>query len=132
LAERWVERDKFRALYQSMTDEQLVNALLANARLTFPPAEHATFVDKLSTGTLTRGQLLLAIVKNANFAEREEKRSLVLLHYFGYLHRNPDESPDKNLDGFNFWVRELEVSGDVRRLTQGFMASGEYKDRVKK
>jgi hypothetical protein len=131
-ADHWAEREKFRALYQSMTDEQFVNALIVNARLTFPPAEHATFADKLSTGTLTRGQLLLAIVKNANFAEREANRSLVLLHYFGYLHRNPDDGPDKNLDGFNFWLQELEVSRDARRLTQGFMASGEYKDRVKR
>ena len=131
-AERWVGREKFRALYQSMTDERFVDELIANARLTLAPAERAAFVDKLSTGALTRGQLLLAIVKRADFAAREEKRSLVLLHYFGYLHRDPGDAPDKTLDGFDFWLRELEVSGDVGRLPRGFMASGEYKDRMKR
>jgi hypothetical protein len=56
----------------------------------------------------------------------------VLLHYFGYLHRNPDDAPDKNLTGFNFWVREVEVSGDPSRLARGFMASGENKTDGKK
>jgi hypothetical protein len=74
----------------------------------------------------------LVIVTNADFAEREWKRSLVLLHYFGYLHRDPDAAPDGNMNGFNFWLKELEGSGDVGRLPRGFMASGEYKDRKKK
>ena len=73
--------------------------------------------------------MLLAIVNNPDFAEREGKRSLVLLYYFGYLHRNPDDPPDKNLDGFNYWLREVEVSGDIGTLARGFMASGEYKGK---
>jgi hypothetical protein len=73
----------------------------------------------------------LAVVNNPDFAEREWKRSLVLLHYFGYLHRDPDAAPDGNLNGFNFWLKEVEGSGDVGRLARGFMASGEYKDRKK-
>jgi len=26
----------------------------------------------------------------------------VLMQYFGYLQRNPDDAPDTNLDGYNF------------------------------
>ncbi len=132
LAEHWVERPKFRALYKSLTNERFVDELTANARLTLSPAERAAFIDKLNSGTLTRGRVLLAIVDNPDFAAREDKRSLVLLHYFGYLHRNPDDPPDRNLDGFNFWLKEVEESGDLGRLTQGFMAAGEYKDNVKR
>jgi len=130
-AERWVERARFRALYKSMTPERCVDELTTNAGITLAPTERAALIDKLSSGSLRRGQALLVVVNNRDFVAREEKRSLVLLHYFGYLHRNPDDPPDNNLDGFNFWLKEVEESGDVGRLTRGFMAAGEYEDRKK-
>jgi hypothetical protein len=130
-AERWVERGKFEALYKSMRNERFVDELTANARLTLGPAERTAFIDKLNNGAQTRAEILLAIVNKPEFTERESKRSIVLLHYFGYLHRDPDVTPDGNLNGFNFWLKEVEVSGDVGRLARGFMASGEYKDRKK-
>jgi hypothetical protein len=130
-AERWVERAKFCALYRSMTNERFVDAVTANARLALAPPERAAFIDGLERGALTRGQVLLAIVKNHDFAQREDKRSLVLLHYFGYLRRNPDDPPDHNLNGFNFWLKEVE-SGEVDRLPRAFIASDEYKDKEKK
>jgi hypothetical protein len=131
-AESWMERAKFGALYHSMTNERYVDQLSANARLALAPAERTALIEGLDRNTLTRWQALLAIVNNHDFARGEEKRSLVLLHYFGYLRRNPNDPPDKGMDGFNFWLRELEISQDLGRLTRGFMASGEYVDRGKK
>lgn len=128
----WVERARFRALYRSMTNARYVDALSKNAGITLVPEERAALIDKLNSGAITRGQVLLAVVNNSDFVEKENKRSLVMLYYFGYLHRNPDDPPDKNLNGFNFWLKEVEGSGDTGRLTQAFMASGEYKDKVKK
>jgi hypothetical protein len=130
-AERWVERAKFQALYKSMTPERFVDELTANAGITLAPAERAAFIEKLNSSATTRTQVLLAIVNSRDFLEKEDKRSLVLLHYFGYLHRNPDDHPDNNLNGFNFWLKEVEESGDISRLPRAFMASGEYKDRKK-
>jgi hypothetical protein len=129
-AERWVERGEFEALYRSMTTEGFVDALAANARLSLAQAERAALVDDLGKGTLTRGQVLLAIVKNPDFARREETRALVLLHYFGYLQRNPDDPPDNSMAGFNFWIREATV--DPGRLTRGFMSSIEYAEKRRK
>jgi hypothetical protein len=128
----WVERAKFQALYKSVTNERFVDELAANAGITLVPAERAALIDKLNSGVLTRGQVLLALVNNSDFVENEDKRSLVMLHYFGYLHRNPDDLPDKNLDGFNYWLRELEVSGETGRLSRAFMASGEFQGIGKK
>jgi hypothetical protein len=128
----WVERAKFQALYKSVTNERFVDELAANAGITLVPAERAALIDKLNSGVLTRGQVLLALVNNPDFVEKEDKRSLVMLHYFGYLHRNPDDLPDKNLDGFNYWLRELEVSGETGRLSRAFMASGEFQGVGKK
>ena len=126
-ADGWVARAKHQARYQSLTNEQFVDELAQNAGVTLDPGERRAFIDKLSAGTLTRAQVLLGIVNNQAFVAKEEKRSLVLLHYFGYLRRNPDDPPDNNLNGFNFWLRELELSGDPERLPRAFMVSGENK-----
>ncbi|MGH9927845.1 MAG: hypothetical protein ACREA9_01320, partial [Pyrinomonadaceae bacterium] len=128
----WVERPKFAAEYKRLTNERFVDELTTKAGIALEPAERAGFIDKLNDGALTRAQVVLAIVSNRAFVEKEATRSLVLLHYFGYLHRNPDDPPDKNLDGVNFWLREVEVSGDPGRLARGFMASGENKTNSKK
>jgi hypothetical protein len=81
---------------------------------------------------MTRAQALLDIVNTKTFVEKEDTRSLVLLHYFGYFHRNPDDPPDNNLNGFNFWIREVEKSGEISRLARAFMASGEYEHNGRK
>jgi len=131
-AERWVERPNFRPLYGPLTNERFVDQLSANARITLEPGVRTNFIDKLNSGAETRAQVLLDFVNNRDFVEKEENRSLVLLHYFGYLRRNPDDAPDNDLRGFNFWIRELEQSGETSRLPRGFMASGEYEHRKDK
>ena len=127
-----VEQPKFQERFKSMTSEGFVDAIAANARLNLAPTERAAFVEKLNRGVLQRAQVLSAIVNHREFAERERNRSLVLLHYFGYLQRNPDDAPDRNMDGFNFWLKEVETSREVDRLTRAFMASFEHADKTKK
>jgi hypothetical protein len=60
---------------------------------------------------------------------RDYNTAYVLLHYFGYLRRDPDRPPDHDLAGYNFWLRDLNRTGDYRSLTRVFIESGEYKDR---
>ncbi len=125
----WVKRASFQKLYHSMTSERLVDTLSANAGIKLAPHERSSLIDKLNSGAATRGEALLAIVKNGEFVRKEENRSLLLLHYFGYLKRNPGETPDKDLEGFKYWLRELEKSGQLERLPRAFMESIEYKER---
>ena len=124
-ADDWIERPNFRVLYKDLSSEGYVDRMISNAGISLPPAERALIIDKLNKSELTRAAVLLEIVNNPAFIAKEEARSLVLLHYFGYLRRNPDDPPDNDLNGFNYWVREVEVSGDSGRLTKAFMASGE-------
>ncbi|MBA2705411.1 MAG: hypothetical protein H0U60_16350 [Blastocatellia bacterium] len=131
-SDSWVERSKFQALYKRAPDEVYVDALLRNAGIMLEAEDRAAIIDRLKQGTRTRAQVLVEIVNTKAFVEKEEIRSLVLLHYFGYFHRNPDDPPDNNLKGFNFWVREIEKSGDTGRLARGFMAAGEYIDSGRK
>ncbi len=130
-AESWVKSAKFQTLYKDMTEEAYVDALMRNAGIKLEAAERETLRDKLKRGAMTRGEAILNIVNSGAFAEKENTRSLVLLHYFGYFHRNPDDPPDNNLNGFNFWIKEVEKSGEISRLARAFMASGEYEHRGK-
>ncbi|MDQ3804507.1 MAG: hypothetical protein M3416_11825, partial [Acidobacteriota bacterium] len=81
----------------------------------------------LAAGRAGRADVLLRVAADPRFAEREKHRSLVLLHFFGYLRRNPDDPPDGNLDGMLHWIGHLEQTGDTSRLTPAFADSLEYK-----
>ena len=97
---------------------------LAKSRL--QAAEREDLIGTLSNGQETRVTILYKLVRDPRFAAAEKSRLTVLLYYFGYLQRNPDDPPDRNLDGFNFWVHQLESNYDVRKLDDAFKSSGEY------
>ena len=128
-ASNWIERTKFKTRYKSSTAEGYVDALSQNAGIALATGERAALIDKLSSGAMTRAEVLTDIVNNKAFVEREDTPSLVLLHYFGYFHRNPDDPPDNNLKGFDFWIEEVKKTGEKERLPRAFMASGEYEHR---
>lgn len=129
LAHEWVRRPAFRARYDAMNDEEFLDRLVANAGLSLSSVDRAGL---LRAAGPDRGSILIAIANRADFAHGEEKRSLVLLHYFGYLRRNPDDPPDGDLRGFNFWLKEIERSGEIERLPRAFMHSIEYAARKNK
>jgi hypothetical protein len=125
-AESWIQRARFQALYRDTSDEAYIDRLTKNAGITLDTSERRAMLDKLKSGAMTRAQALVDIVNSKAFEEQENTRSLVLLHYFGYLRRNPDDPPDNNLKGFNFWVGVVEKTGEVGSLPRGFRASREY------
>ena len=132
LADQWIQRPQFDALYDGATDTEFVDRIAANAGVTLSEAERAGMIQELRGGAEARGRLLLGLAKNDRVSKKEENRALVLLHYFGYLRRNPDDPPDRNLDGFNFWLKEVESSRDPGRLQKAFLASMEYGERLRK
>lgn len=127
----WVERPQFRERYDRMDDDAFVAAIMDNAGLPATAAERARLIEELRGGNATRAETLLSLTKNQHFIAKHETRSLVLLHYFGYLRRNPEDPPDGNLDGFNFWVKEVEATRELERLPRAFAASFEYRNRKK-
>jgi hypothetical protein len=52
-------------------------------------------------------------------------RAFVMLHYFGYLRRDPDQA------GLAAWLELLNRSGDATRITESFINSPEYRDRFR-
>lgn len=132
LVAAWVERPKFQEVYKAMPNDRFVESLIHNAGIDLDPTELGSLIEKLNRGELTRADVLLDVIKKPAFIEKHQARSLVLLHYFAYLHRNPDEPPDNSMKGFDHWVKQVEISGDSSKLPQAFMASFEYEDLLKK
>jgi hypothetical protein len=89
-------------------------------------------VGALNAGVVTRAQALRLIVEDGDFRTAELNRAFVLMEYFGYLRRNPNDPPDNNLDGYNFWLNKLNqfngnfVSAD---MVNAFLKSTEYRGR---
>jgi hypothetical protein len=54
------------------------------------------------------------------------------MQYFGYLRRNPDDAPNSDFSGFDFWLTKLnQFNGDYRgaELVKAFITSSEYRVR---
>jgi Beta-propeller repeat/Domain of unknown function (DUF4214) len=130
--EAWAQRADFRALYDPKGDAEYVDALFANAGVEPTQTERAALVGGLAGGTETRATVLRKVVENQALARKESNRAFVLMQYFGYLQRSPDDPPDANLSGYDFWLGKLnEFGGDYIRaeMVKAFISSGEYRRR---
>jgi hypothetical protein len=124
--EEWTRRESFSASFAPLDNTQYVNRLIENAGISIDPAGREAFISRLASGHETRTGVLMEIVDDPRLIEKEQYRSLLELHYFGYLRRNPDDPPDGNLRGFNFWLQTLEHNHDTSALSTAFKVTGEY------
>ncbi len=133
-----VRRPDFQAAYPaSMTTEEFITKLNANAGgvLDEGEKEHLTLVMEFNNGSdEARAFVLRSFAEDATLHQKEFNRAFVLMQYFGYLQRNPDDAPETglNFDGYNFWLSKLEeFGGDYRRaeMVKGFINSIEYRGR---
>jgi hypothetical protein len=129
LAEKWLERTDFKARYDNKSNRQYVDELFANAGQIPNGALRDELFSALDKGSQSRAAVLNRIAESVRSDKADYNEAYVLIHYFGYLHRNPDDPPDNNLRGFNFWLEDLNHTGDYRSLTRSFIESDEYKDR---
>ena len=116
----------------SMTPEQFVDGLNANAGGALSPAERDALVADLKANVKTRAQVLRAVAEDGDLSRAELNRAFVLMQYFGYLRRNPDYPPDFDFSGYNFWLGKLnEFNGNFIRaeMVKGFLSSDEYRKR---
>ena len=131
-AERWVSRPDFQAQYGSLSNRDYINHLFTNIGVNGNEVEREDLIHRLDSGLETRGSALRKVAENEDFKHRETNSAFVLMQYFGYLHRNPDEGPDHDLSGFNFWLDKLnEHRGDFHEaeMVKAFLRSTEYRER---
>ncbi len=94
-------------------------------------------IDEFGSATTTsdtaaRARALRRVAENETLAQQEFNRAFVLMQYFGYLRRNPDDAPDNNFAGYNFWLGKLDqFNGNFiqAEMVKSFLVSGEYRQR---
>lgn len=131
-AERWTSRQDFRDRFEHMSNGQFVDDLFAHAGIKPTQLEREDLIRGLDSATETRGSVLRKVSEKSEFSKKEQNPAFVLMQYFGYLHRNPDEGADHDLSGFNFWLKKLDDNGgDFRsaEMVKAFLNAGEYRQR---
>jgi len=79
-----------------------------------------------------RARAVRRVAENATLVQQEFNHAFVLMQYFGYLRRNPNDAPDANFDGYNFWLGKLnQFNGDFvgAEMVKAFLVSSEYRRR---
>jgi hypothetical protein len=74
----------------------------------------------------------LAVAEDSDLNHAESNRAFVLMQYFGYLRRNPNEGRDADYTGYDFWLSKLnEFNGNFvnAEMVKAFIVSGEYRQR---
>ena len=69
-----------------------------------------------------------SVVENEGFISTKRNQAFVMMQYFGYLRRDPDEN------GYAFWLNKLnEFNGNFERaeMVKAFLVSGEYRNRFR-
>jgi hypothetical protein len=128
----WVNRPEFKTKYDVLSNAGYVDTLVVNAGISISGAERQKFIDALDQIQRTRASVLYELSTRADFAQLERNRAFVLMQYFGYLRRNPDDAPDFNMDGYNFWLAKLnQFNGNYQQaeMVKAFLVSGEYRSR---
>lgn len=150
-ARLFVARAEFRALYDSKTNAEYVDLLAQNTGVALSSQARQSLIDELgATGGTADERRASVLAKVADgiratppagggvgvdqvfettygraFYDAHFNRAFVLMQYFGYLKRDPDE------DGYQFWLAKLNQFGNYRdaEMVRSFVLAAEYRAR---
>jgi hypothetical protein len=145
--EDFVTRPEFIAQFPpTMISGTFVDKLFANAGVTPTPAERSAAVAAFGSGdNAGRAAAVKSVVDSDSVFTALYNPSFVLMQYYGYLRRNPDDAPDFNFSGYDFWLAKMNSFSQpgenvrdetvalarVRRaeMVRAFIESLEYRGR---
>ncbi len=140
-ANQFVERAEFKAIYDTLTNQQYVDRLFQTTAVTPTQAERDALAAGLNNQTETRASVLLKVVDGVTiisegnqqfntaygqaFYNQQVNNAFVLMEYFGYMHRDPDGP------GYAFWLGKLNQYGSYidAEMVRSFLVSPEYRSR---
>jgi hypothetical protein len=119
----FMNRAIFKSKYDSLTEPgAYVDGLLQTVGLPNHPAR-AQWIAGLTNGSLTRAQVLRAVVESPEVFDKYYNEAFVVMQYFGYLRRTADAS-------YQQWIEIMNANGgDYRLMINGFLNSLEYRER---
>src|SRR5205814_10030589 len=123
-----------------------VDALFANSGVTPTASERSAAISAYGSGdTAGRAAALKSVIESGSVFNKLYNDAFVLMQYYGYLRRNPDDAPDNNFSGYDFWLSKLnsvslpgeDMRDDSQALTRvrraemvrAFIESIEYRQR---
>ena len=134
----FAQRSRFTtALPTTMTPAQFVNQLFSNAGVTPSSTDLATAIGEFGSASNTsdaaaRARSLRDVAENATLNTQEFNRAFVLMQFFGYLRRNPNDPQDTDYTGYEFWLNKLnQFNGNfvAAEMVKAFITSAEYRQR---
>ena len=111
----------------TLSAAQYVDGLFASAMITPTAVEREAAITAFGTGGLVgRVAALRKVADSDSLRTAEFRGAFVLMQYFGYLRRDPDEA------GYQFWLTKLnQFNGDFvqAEMVRAFILSIEYRER---
>ncbi len=119
----FMARGDFLTKYGALTNPTAyVDALLQTVGLPTHPGR-AGWIAGLTNSSLTRAQVLRALVESGEVYQKYYTEAFVIMQYFGYLRRSADAS-------YLNWIQTMNsTGGDYRTMIDGFLNSAEYRNR---
>jgi hypothetical protein len=104
----FVQRSRFTTAFPtSISPSTFVDTMFANAGVTPSTSDRNTAINEFGGASNTsdaaaRSRALRDVAENTTLNQQEFNRAFVLMEYFGYLRRNPNDVPDSDHSGYNF------------------------------
>jgi patatin-like phospholipase/acyl hydrolase len=126
-------------LPNSLTNQQFVQKLESIAGVTL--ANESTLIANLNNSSQTRAQVLRTVAESAEVVDKFYKPNFVMMEYFGYLHRDPEDCHDDHnwvggdpyACGYFFHNSRFNLSSNAdlveNVIVRGFIESPEYRHR---
>jgi photosystem II stability/assembly factor-like uncharacterized protein len=134
--QEFVQRQRFITAFPlALTPAQFVDGLNQNSGGVLSQSERDQLVAELTSApTVTQGRasVLRKVADDADMKNNESSRAFVLMQYYGYMRRNPDDPQDTDFRGWEFWLNKLnQFNGNFvdAEMVKAFITSGEYSDR---
>jgi hypothetical protein len=118
-----------------MTATEFVTTLNAAAGSVLSPSEKAqliSFLGATPSDVIKRASVLRTVAEHPLLQNRERNKAFVLMQYLGYLQRNPNDPPDTDDSGYDFWLTKLnQFDGNFvnAEMVKAFISAGEYRTR---
>src|SRR5215471_18937505 len=137
-AGEFVQTTRFTTAFPaSLTPAQFINQLNTNAGKVLTPAEVTTAINLFggagdTSNTTARAQAVRQVAENAVLNTAEFNRAFVLMQFFGYLRRNPNDPQDTDYTGYDFWLTKLnQFNGNYinAEMVRAFLSSIEFRQR---
>ncbi|HUS12290.1 MAG TPA: hypothetical protein VMZ30_17620 [Pyrinomonadaceae bacterium] len=127
------DRQRFLSDYPlTITPTEFVDKLNMRSGDVLSTSERDTLISQLQSANKTRAQVVRAVAEDATMVANETNRAFVLMQYFGYLRRNPNDPQDSDYSGYKFWLDKLnQFNGNfvAAEMVKAFINSIEYRQR---